>query len=309
MNPTMTGSTVTARMPCLAIPRAVPERLRPAATPAPGSARPDAAQAAAGWVASAQPQPQPQPLTVLLGGCLQGVIDALDIGVLVCDERGRLLLANAAARRELVAGGVLQLTADGALDVCGGAGLPSLRRAVHAASRARAYQLVPLRRGERRLMVSVQPMRVVDGALPSALLLLGRRRLCPELAVQELGRLYELTAAERRVLASLLAGVPVAAMARERGVAVSTVRTQVAALRAKFGVRRIDDITRLVAELPPMLGALPGIDATPVAPVAAGGATAHPAHGAPEATAEPAAIAAIEAIAAGGAGGLGALHR
>jgi hypothetical protein len=44
-------------------------------------------------------------------------------------------------------------------------------------------------------------------------------------------------------------------------VAVSTVRSQVAALRAKFGVRRIDDITRLVAELPPMLGALPGLGA------------------------------------------------
>ena len=63
------------------------------------------------------------------------------------------------------------------------------------------------------------------------------------------------------MLASLLVGTSVAAMARGRGVAVSTVRTQVAALRAKFGVRRIDDITRLVAELPPMLGALPGLTA------------------------------------------------
>ena len=215
MSPSMTGQAVAPRPPCPAIACAVPERLRPAALPT---------------------------------GCLQSVIDALDVGVLVCDERGRLLLANAAARRELAAGGVLQLTEDGALDVCGGAGLLLLRRAVHAAARARAYQLVPLRRGERRLMVSVQPMRATDGAPPSALLLLGRRRLCPELAVQELGRLYELTTAERRVLAGLLAGMAVAAMARERGVAVSTVRTQVAALRAKFGVRRIDNITRLVGE-------------------------------------------------------------
>jgi len=45
-------------------------------------------------------------------------------------------------------------------------------------------------------------------------------------------------------------------MARARGVKLSTVRTQVAALRAKMGVQRVDDITRLVAELPPMLGAL-----------------------------------------------------
>ena len=209
----------------------------------------------------------PRPVAGLPAACLQAVIDALDIGVLVSDERGRLLLANAAARRELAEGGVLQLTADGALEVCGGAGLLLLRRAVHAAALARAYQLVPLRRGERQLLVSVQPVqpvqpvRVGDGAPPCALLLLGRRRLCPELAVQELGRLYNLTAAERTVLASLLTGLPVGAMARARGVAVSTVRSQVAALRAKFGVRRIDDITRLVAELPPMLGALAGLGA------------------------------------------------
>ena len=282
MNSSMTGQAVAARSPCPSISCAVPERLRPAALPT---------------------------------GCLQSVIDALDVGVLVCDERGRLLLANAAARRELAAGGVLQLTEDGALDVCGGAGLLLLRRAVHAAARARAYQLVPLRRGERRLMVSVQPMRAADDAPPSALLLLGRRRLCPELAVQELGRLYELTTAERRVLAGLLAGMAVAAMARERGVAVSTVRTQVAALRAKFGVRRIDDITRLVAELPPMLGALPGIDAADAVHAVHAAHAAHATHAAHAAhvahaahPAHPAHVAGA-AYAAGGAGGLGALHR
>ena len=273
MSPSMTYQAVAARPPCPAIACALPERLRPAALPT---------------------------------GCLQSVIDALDVGVLLCDERGRLLLANAAARRELAVGGVLKLTEDGALDVCGGAGLLLLRRAVHAAARARAYQLVPLRRGERRLMVSVQPMRATDGAAPSALLLLGRRRLCPELAVQELGRLYELTTAERRVLAGLLAGMAVAAMARERGVAVSTVRTQVAALRAKFGVRRIDDITRLVAELPPMLGALPGIDAADAVHAVQAAHATQSAHGAPSAGAAGAASA---ACAPGGAGGLGALHR
>lgn len=189
-------------------------------------------------------------------GCLLAVLDALDTGVLVCDERGRLLLANHAARHTLGEGDVLCLTADGALDVRGGAGLLALRRAVHAAALNRGYQLVPLRSGLRSLMVSVQPLRTAEIAAPCALLLLGRRRLCPDLAVQELARLYELTQAECEVLANLLGGVRVGRMATDRGVAVSTVRTQVAALRAKFGVRRVEDITRLVAELPPMEGAL-----------------------------------------------------
>jgi len=192
----------------------------------------------------------------LSGLGLRAALDALDTGVMVSDARGHLLMANEAARGELADGRVLRLTTEGALDVSAGVGLLALRRAVHGAALEHSHQLVPLRHAERSLMVAVQPLRAPDLLQPCALLLLGRRGLAPELAVQQLGRLYELTSAEQGVLISLLAGARIGAMAQARGVAVSTVRTQVAALRAKFGVRRVDDITRLVAELPPMLGAL-----------------------------------------------------
>ena len=188
--------------------------------------------------------------------CLASLLDELDTGVLVCDARGQVLLLNEAARRELASGGVLQMAAEGSLGVQGGAGLLPLRRAVHAAACDGRQQLLPLRVAERTLMVVVQPLREAPGDQPCAVLLLGRRQLCPDLAVQRLGRLYELTEAEKAVLSSLLAGLRVGALAKMRGVAVSTVRTQVAALRAKFGVRRVDDLTRLVAELPPMMSAL-----------------------------------------------------
>jgi DNA-binding CsgD family transcriptional regulator len=180
-------------------------------------------------------------------------LDAVDSGMLVCDGRGRVLLCNRAARCELDEGEVLLIGADGLLDVQGGAGLLALRRAVHGAAVLRAHQLLPLRAGDRTLMLSVQPLGGVDGS-PRALLMTGRRSLCPELAVRHLGRVFALTPAEVDVLGSLLAGVRIADMARARGVQVSTVRTQVAALRSKLGVQRVDDITRLVAELPPMLG-------------------------------------------------------
>ena len=39
---------------------------------------------------------------------LLAALDALDTGVLVCDARGRLLVCNHAARRELDAGGLLR---------------------------------------------------------------------------------------------------------------------------------------------------------------------------------------------------------
>ena len=218
-------------------------------------------------VARTQVAASPPPSTAALGSHgLRAALDALDTGVMVSDARGHLLLANEAARSELADGRVLRLTADGALDVSAGVGLLALRRAVHGAALDHSHQLVPLRHAERALMVAVQPLRTPDVPQPCALLLLGRRGLAPELAVQQLGRLYELTSAEQGVLISLLSGTRIRAMAQARGVAVSTVRTQVAALRAKFGVRRVDDITRLVAELPPMLGAL----RQPVAAVAGG---------------------------------------
>lgn len=196
---------------------------------------------------------------------LLATLDAMDSGVLVCDARGRLLLCNRTARRELAEGGVLQLGADGLLDVPGGDGLLSLRRAVHGAAVLRSHQLLPLRVGDCALMLSVQPLGAADG-LQRALLLTGRRSLAPELAVRHIGRLFALTPAEVDVLSSLLAGVRVGEMATARGVKLSTVRTQVAALRAKLGVQRVDDIIRLVAELPPMPGAV-GRHPAPLAPV------------------------------------------
>lgn len=187
---------------------------------------------------------------------LLAVLDQLDTGVLVCDVHARLLMANAAARDELSRGDLLSLQDDGTLQVDSGASLLLLRRAVLNAVHAERRQLLPLRAGGRVLMVTVQPLRGDDNAPTRALLLLGRRQLAPALAVEMLAGVYALTLAERRVLTGLLAGQRVQALAAAHGVAVSTVRTQVAALRAKFGVKRLDDITRLAAELPPMVSVL-----------------------------------------------------
>lgn len=197
---------------------------------------------------------------------LLAALDALDTGVLVCDARGRLLVCNHAARRELADGGLLRLGHDAMLDVAGGGGLLALRRAVHGAAFDHSHQLVPLRHADQCLMLAVQPLRSTDGGPPRVLLLTGRRGLCPNLALQHFGRVYALTPAEVSVLGGLLDGVRIGDMARARGVKLSTVRTQVAALRAKLGVQRVDDITRLVAELPPMLGALGRQDLQPAVP-------------------------------------------
>jgi DNA-binding CsgD family transcriptional regulator len=194
--------------------------------------------------------------------CLAALLDELDTGIVLCNERAQALLFNEAARRELADGGVLYLGADRTLSTVGGISLLALRRAVQNAALRGLRQLVPLRAGERKLMVAVQPLRTDPKTRPYAVLLLGRRQLCPELAVEMLGRLHSLTPAERRVLKGLVAGQPVTALARGHGVAVSTVRTQVASLRSKFGVKRVDDLMMLVAEMPPMVNALRTVSAS-----------------------------------------------
>lgn len=203
-----------------------------------------------------QPAASPEPRRYLSVACMAALLDQIDTGVLVCDAQAQVLLQNEAARLELAGGGVLELGADGILGVRGGASMLALRRAVHNAALENRHQLLPLRAGDSMLMLSVQPLRAGPLSQALAVLLLGRRELCPQLAVQELCRLFELTPAERQVLTELLSGAAVSSLAKRRGVEVSTVRTQVAALRTKLGVRRIDDLIRLVAELPPMMSAL-----------------------------------------------------
>jgi DNA-binding CsgD family transcriptional regulator len=80
--------------------------------------------------------------------------------------------------------------------------------------------------------------------------------VCEDLSLQCFARSHELTAAETRVLAALGRGVAPAEIAREQGVKISTVRTQISAIRQKTGTSTITALVRLVAGLPPMVGAL-----------------------------------------------------
>jgi DNA-binding CsgD family transcriptional regulator len=183
------------------------------------------------------------------------LLEELDTAVIVCCEEGRVELANNAARRELLRGKPLAVDAQGVLCLTEGAHVAVLqwRSALRAAVQAQRRELVALRDEQHHLMVSVMPL---SAHAPWALVMLGRRQPAPELAVQMLSKLYELTHAEQRVLISLLDGQRVEAVARDRGVKLSTLRTQVCALREKLGAGRLEDLVRMAAELPPMGSAL-----------------------------------------------------
>ena len=196
-----------------------------------------------------------EPSQAISAACLSALIDELDVGMLVCESGGQLVHANVAGRQELRWSGLLMLEPGERVCAVAPGQRLALAAALAAALRGRR-QLLLLSRGEQRLMLAVQPLVVDTGGRPRALLLLGRRSVAPGLVVEMLCHLHDITSAEKRVFDGLLDGRPVEGMAEQFGVKVSTVRSQVAALRAKLGVRRISDALRLAAELPPMAGAL-----------------------------------------------------
>lgn len=182
---------------------------------------------------------------------LLAAVDHLDTGLILLDVASQVLMANDAARREWAHGGVLALHADGGLGVWAETGQSGLRAAVQAAVHQHRHDLLCLEVGVRSLSVAVQPV-FTPGNPTVALLMLGRRQVSPKLMVDMLGIRHQLTTAECRVFTGLVQGRRVADLAAEHGVKVSTVRSQVSSLRAKFGVNRIEDLVRIAAELPPM---------------------------------------------------------
>ena len=91
---------------------------------------------------------------------------------------------------------------------------------------------------------------------PLCLLLLGKQTACGSLSIDCFSRTHGLTGAEAVVLRGLCDGRKPKELARELGVAISTVRTQIGSVRTKTQSASIGDLIRRVAVLPPIAGAL-----------------------------------------------------
>jgi DNA-binding CsgD family transcriptional regulator len=102
----------------------------------------------------------------------------------------------------------------------------------------------------------VVPGRAASGAL--TLLVLSKQHFCQSLSVQAFARGASLTPAETRVLEMLCDGAMPNEIAKQAGVAVCTVRSQIGSIRTKTGTASIGELVRQVSLLPPMLSALRG---------------------------------------------------
>lgn len=178
------------------------------------------------------------------------LVDEIDCGLIACDGHGELRYANHAARVELASGRALTVVDDHLR--CAGGASGTLDAALHGAALHGRRQLIGVGRDGDRLMVSVIPLRgaQVDGAL--VLVMLGRRAPCSTLGLELLASLYGLTLAERRVLGGLMEEQSPRAIAQGQGVALSTVRTHIKAIRDKVGVHGIEGLLLRAAQVPPV---------------------------------------------------------
>jgi DNA-binding CsgD family transcriptional regulator len=186
-----------------------------------------------------------------LAGLLAASMDEIDYGLLLVAEDGQALHANHAARAELDTEHPLQLLGR-MLRARASRDVAPLFDALAAACGRGLRRMLTLGEGSHRVAVVVVPL---PGA---ALLMLGKRQVCEDLSVEGFARAHQLTPVETQVLKALCRGVRPGAIARQHGVALSTVRTQVGSIRAKTGAESIGALVRQVAVLPPMVGALRG---------------------------------------------------
>ena len=200
--------------------------------------------------APAPTRPGRLPAAAPLSTLLARTLDEVDFGIALVAEDGEVLHLNLRARQALGGGGALQVLGK-RLCTADPHAMARLHATLHDAAQRGLRRLLSLHEGAERQLVAVVPLQPGVAAL-----LLGRPGVCEDLSLQCFAQGHDLTAAEARVLAGLGRGDKPGDIARAHGVKLSTVRTQIGALRQKTGAPTITDLVRLVAGLPPMVSAL-----------------------------------------------------
>lgn len=201
---------------------------------------------------SAEPSPQITPL-------LRQVLDVMAHAVVLVDDSGQVLHANAAARAQCRAGTPVAL-AGRRLCLADGAD-PRLQAAIRAA-RGGQWSMLTVRGATQLLSVGVMPMGGPGQddcrSNVAALLVLGATNGPSVLALQFFCQSRQLTSAESSVLDGLCKGLTPAGIAAASKVAVCTVRTHITAIRQKVEASSINHLLHMVSGLPPMasLGAI-----------------------------------------------------
>jgi DNA-binding CsgD family transcriptional regulator len=176
----------------------------------------------------------------------EAILQRVLVAICVVDRHLNVVYANDAARDQIrnsesfvVCENRLCAHAIGAQD--------GLHRAVEGALSGR-WALLNHAAGDATIAVAVVPL----GEPGYALLIFGLRSLSHELAINFFMRAHGMTVAEGRVLQGLADGLSPKQIARQHGVALSTIRSQILRVRERTQTQSIRDLVRAVSRLPPV---------------------------------------------------------
>ena len=190
------------------------------------------------------------------------MMDEVDHGMLVIDGDGALRHANHLARFEMAQSRFImshgQLLLGSTTQFS-----QQIEQATKQALKGHR-QLVSLQSDDRELSLAFVPLsHALESDAPTVLVMLSRQNVCENLAVRMYARANHLSPSEEAVLIALCKGYTIPEIAAEHRVAVSTVRTQIKALRTKTGCTSIRMIMLRVNSLPPVMSALRSITPMP----------------------------------------------
>lgn len=183
------------------------------------------------------------------------VLDEIDYGMMVLNAQGHILQVNHLGRHELASGRTI-VSHGNSLMGCTADFTQQIQHALESACRGQR-RLLMLTQAERELpMVFIPLTHPLEADEPTVLVMLARQRTSDNLAVGMYARAKSLSRSEELVLMGLCRGLSIPEIADEHGVAQSTVRSQIKALRLKAGVSSIRSLLELVNSLPPVVPAL-----------------------------------------------------
>lgn len=184
-------------------------------------------------------------------------LDEVDYPMAVVGVEGTLAWTNRSARALLRSGVPLRVDEQGRLHAADGEREEAFQQACTQASRRGLRKWVSL--SASRFAAAIFPLQGRSDGPMQTLVVLSRPALCEQLTLQGFARLYELTPAETEVLSALAAGRKPSQIARDHQVAISTVRTQIGALRSKTGATSIPQLVASISRLPPMMSVLAAV--------------------------------------------------
>lgn len=181
---------------------------------------------------------------------LQGLLDAQTHGLILTDGAGRVKFANEVAETILKVGDRLRIRNGRLTAVDPGchAGLEAALSSAATDTGARGGAVWATGASGRVCRLSVSPHRSSAGSA-GVLILLDEGAPPADDSRQALRSLYGLTVAEADLAQHLFQGLTLQQAADQRGVSLTTVQTQLKAIRDRTGARRQSDLTTLISGL------------------------------------------------------------